>query len=120
MKRGALERYTPFFDESCGGFAAIPTRSLPLLLVTALPTSGQLSLSSTGGTGFGGCKLRGLTTKGSSFSGVTVETPFVEGMERRGTVPSRNPELVLGSRSCDATAWGGSLAGGMTDDRGVA
>jgi hypothetical protein len=107
----------PFFGESCGGFATFSTRSLPLLPMTELPTSGQLSLSSTGGTGLGGCKLRGLTTNGSSFSEATAGAPFVEGMERADTLPSRNPELVLGSRFCDAMDGCGSFAGGMADDR---
>ena len=47
----------PFFDKSCGGLVALSTRSFPLLLeggVIELPTSGQLSVSSTGGTGLGG------------------------------------------------------------------
>ena len=64
----------------------------------------------------GGCKLRGLTTKGSPFSDAMVEAPLVEGVGRDDTAPSRNPEFVLGSRSCDATDGGGSFAGGMTDD----
>lgn len=69
--------------------------------------------------GLGGCEVRGLTTKGSPFSGATVEAPFVE-MERSDTEPSRNPELVLGSGFCDATDGGGSFAGRMTDDLCVA
>lgn len=108
----------PFFDESCGGFP--PTRSLPLVFmggVIELPTSGQLSLSSTGGTGLGGCKLRGLTTKGSSFSGEMAEPLLAE---RDDATPSRNPEPVLGSRSCDGLDGGGSFAGGTPGDRCVA
>ena len=109
----------PFLDESCGGLGVLSTRSFPLLLeggVIELPTSGQLSLSSTRGTGLGDCELGGLTTKGSSFSEPRVETPFAERTEREGMAPSRNPELVLGSRSCDATDGGGSFAGGMKGD----
>jgi len=79
-----------------------------------LPTSGQLSLSSTEGVELGGCKFRGLTTKGSSFSEPRVAAPFAGRVGREGTAPSRNPELLLGSRSCDATDGGGSFAGGMT------
>jgi len=122
-EKGSTERSTntPFFDESCDGLAVLSTRSFPLLLVgdvTELPTSGQLSLSSTGGTD--GFELRGLTTKGSSFSETRAETPFTGRLEREETAPSRNPELVLGSRSCDATDGGGSFAGGMPDDLRVA
>ena len=113
----------PFFDESCGGLVALSTRSFPLLLeggVIELPTSGQLSLSSTGGTGVGGCKLRGLTTKGSSFSEPIVEAPFTGEMGRKGTAPSRNPGLVFGSRSCDGADGGEPFVGGMADDLRVA
>ena len=114
----------PFFDESCGGLVALSTRSFPLLLeggVIELPTSGQLSLSSTGGAVLGGCKLRGLTTKGSSFSEPRVGAPFRGEVGRKGnTAPSRNPGLVFGSRSCDAADRGGPFAGGMTDDLRVA
>lgn len=113
----------PFFDGSCGGLAVLSTCSFPLLLVEGViefPTSGQPSLSSTDGTGLGGCRLRGLTTKGSSFSGPRVKAPFVGRVGRKDTALSRNPELVLGSRSCDATDGGGSFAGGMTDDLCVA
>ena len=122
-KKGITERSMniPFFDESCDGLTVFSTRSFPLLLVggvTELPTSGQLSLSSTGGMGV--CKLRGLTTKGSSFSETRAEVPFTGRLEREDTASSRNPELVLGSRSCDATDRGGSFAGGMTDDLRVA
>ena len=109
----------PFFGESCNNFVVLSTRSFPLLLegrVIELPTSGQLSLSSTGGTGLDGCKLRGLTTKGSSFSRARVEEPFAGMTGREGTAPSRNPEAVMGSRFCDATDGGGSFAEGMTDD----
>lgn len=109
----------PFFDESCGGLAALSTRSFPLLLegdVIELPTSGQLSLSSTGGMGLDDCELRGLMTKGSPFSEPRVEAPLAERMGRKDTAPSRNPELVLGSRSCDATDGGGSFARGMAGD----
>ena len=111
----------PFLDESCGCFAVPSMRSFPLLLeggVIELPTSGQLSLSSTGGTD--GCELRGLTTKASSFSGTRIWVPFAEGLERDGVAPSRNPELVLESRSCDATDGGGSFAEGMTGGLRVA
>ena len=96
-------------------------RSFPLLLeggVIELPTSGQLSLSSTGGTD--DCELRGLTTKASPFSGTSIGVPFAEGLERDGAAPSRNPELILESRSCDATDGGGSLAEGMTGGLRVA
>ena len=110
----------PFFDGSCGGLTAFSACSFPLLLVGGvieLPTSGQLSLSSTGGTGLGGCKLRGLMTKGSS---PRVEAPFAGRVERGGTAPSRNTEFVPGPRSCGATDGGGSFAGGMTDGLCVA
>jgi len=79
-----------------------------------LPTSGQLSLSLTEGIGLDGCELRGLTTKGSSFSEPRAGAPFAGRVGREGMAPSRNPELLLGSRSCDATDGGGSFAGGMT------
>ena len=110
----------PFFDESCGSLAALSTRSFPMSLGIELPTSGQLSLSPTGGIVLGGCELRGLTTKGSSFSAATAGAPFVGEMERNDTATSRNPELVFGSRSCDAKDGGGSVAGGIADDRCVA
>ena len=41
----------------------------------------------------------------------------MEGMGRNDTAPSRNPELVSGSRSRGATDGGRSFAGGMADDR---
>ena len=58
--------------------------------------------------------------KGSSFSEPRVEAPFAGEMERNETAPSRNPGLVFGSRSCDATDVGEPLAGGMTDGLRVA
>ena len=42
------------------------------------------------------------------------------GMERKGTAPSRNPELVLKSLSCGAMDGGGSFVVGMAGDRCVA
>lgn len=51
--------------------------------------------------------------KGSSFPDATFGGPSVE--EITDMAPSRNPELVLESRSCDATDEGESFAGGMPD-----
>lgn len=59
-------------------------------------------------------------TKGSSFSETRAGAPFTGRLECEDTAPSRNPELALGSRFCDATDEGGSFAGGMADDLRVA